>query len=201
MAATYKPENITYAPIPPHTLSHFQTIPWCAAVLANPALKPILAPSRTPKTPSTEDSLVAETLQTPSTIPYWQAFFRAPTEDAARTNTTGEIYVLLELGTGVDGHAGVAHGGVLATVLDEVMGALVYLHMREGWAAFTAEMKVGFRRVVRTPGVLGVRAWVERGEGRKLWVRAEGGEGEGAPAVVGEAVFVVVGGEGGSAKI
>ncbi|KAI9763901.1 MAG: hypothetical protein M1840_009013 [Geoglossum simile] len=206
--ASYKPEKITYAPIPPKTLLHFNAIPWCAAVLTNPLLKPILSPSRTPKTPSTEDSLTAETLNTLRTIPHWQSFFVVPAGAAVATTTTtttitGEVYVLLALGTGVDGHAGVAHGGVLASVLDEVMGALVYLHLAPNYAAYTVEMKVQYRRAVRTPGELGIRVWVERAEGRKLWVRAEVEDGVlGGPAVVGEAVFVVVGGEEGpGAKI
>jgi thioesterase superfamily protein 4 len=197
--ASFKPENVPYAPIPPATLEHFNRIPWCAQKLSDPSLQPIRTPSREPKPATTsEDSLIAQTLRTPATIAHWQSLYLAPASTSTSTST-GETYTLLALGAGLDGHAGVAHGGLLATVVDEAMAALAYLHLRPGWHAFTVSITVSFRRVVRTPGPLGVRAWVEREEkGRKMWLRAEVGD-EGGVAVMGEGLFVVVG--PGGAKI
>lgn len=40
----------------------------------------------------------------------------------------GEVRTIAELGDGVNGHPRVAHGGFVATLLDEVMGVLITLN-------------------------------------------------------------------------
>jgi len=68
------------------------------------------------------------------------------------------------------GYEGIVHGGLITTVVDEVMGWAIYI--RKLWAV-TGAVNVRFRQPVGvgvpTRGV----AWVERVSGRKVDVRAQ----------------------------
>lgn len=69
-----------------------------------------------------------------------------------------------------EGFTGIAHGGIITTVLDEVMGWAVY--HRRLWAV-TARIGVGFRKPVEigVPTVAAARIVAE--QGRKLTVTAD----------------------------
>jgi uncharacterized protein (TIGR00369 family) len=68
------------------------------------------------------------------------------------------------------GYEGIVHGGLISTVLDEVMGWAIYV--RKLWAV-TGTMNVRFRKPVRVSEPLTARAWVESVTGRKVDVRAQ----------------------------
>jgi acyl-coenzyme A thioesterase PaaI-like protein len=68
------------------------------------------------------------------------------------------------------GYEGIVHGGLITTVLDEVMGWAIYV--RRLWAV-TGSMTVRFRRPVPIGEPLTARAWVASVSGRKVDVRAE----------------------------
>jgi acyl-coenzyme A thioesterase PaaI-like protein len=68
------------------------------------------------------------------------------------------------------GYEGMAHGGIITSVLDEVMGWANYV--RKLWAV-TGTINVRFRKPVVIGDDLRARAWVEAVTGRKVDVRAE----------------------------
>jgi acyl-coenzyme A thioesterase PaaI-like protein len=69
-----------------------------------------------------------------------------------------------------EGARGSAHGGAISAMADELLGELTtYL----GRSAVTASLTVDFRRPIPLPADLTLHGWVEREEGRKLWVAAE----------------------------
>ena len=68
------------------------------------------------------------------------------------------------------GYEGIVHGGLISTVLDEVMGWAIYV--RQLWAV-TGTMNVRFRKPVHVGEPLTARAWVESVTGRKVDVRAQ----------------------------
>lgn len=68
------------------------------------------------------------------------------------------------------GWEGVLHGGLMATLLDEVMLAYLYHH---GVDAVTAELSVRFRQPSRIGEELVVHAWEERRRGRLVEMRAK----------------------------
>jgi uncharacterized protein (TIGR00369 family) len=68
------------------------------------------------------------------------------------------------------GYEGIVHGGLISTVLDEVMSWAIYV--RKLWAV-TGTMNVRYRKPVRVGDVLTARAWVETVTGRKVDVRAQ----------------------------
>lgn len=68
------------------------------------------------------------------------------------------------------GYEGIVHGGLITTVLDEVMGWAIYV--RKLWAV-TGTINVRFRKPVKFGDELTARAWVENVNGRKVDVRAQ----------------------------
>lgn len=74
------------------------------------------------------------------------------------------------LDTRHEGGPGVAHGGVVAAVLDDLLGFLLY---RIGRPMVTARLEIDYRR----PVLLGIEAEAEAEivsvDGRKVWTRGE----------------------------
>lgn len=68
------------------------------------------------------------------------------------------------------GFEGIAHGGLITTVLDEVMGWVIYA--REIWAV-TGTINVRFRKPVEIGVPTRAYAWIERESGRKIDVVGE----------------------------
>ena len=76
------------------------------------------------------------------------------------------------LGDMHQGYPGIAHGGVIATMLDEAMGRapLAGDSMR---LMFTARMEVRYRRPVPLHTPITVRGWIDKDRGRLLDALAE----------------------------
>lgn len=68
------------------------------------------------------------------------------------------------------GFEGIAHGGLITTVLDEVMGWVIY--QRQLWAV-TGTINVRFRKPVEIGVETRAVAWLVRETGRKIDVAAE----------------------------
>jgi uncharacterized protein (TIGR00369 family) len=77
-----------------------------------------------------------------------------------------------EVGDDLCGTTGVAHGGIQATLLDEVMGMAVRGAAGEGARLVTAEFRLRYRRPVLTRTQLLLRASVMRCEPPSYWVEA-----------------------------
>jgi acyl-coenzyme A thioesterase THEM4 len=167
--------------------SQFSSIPWALKLYENPILRPFLSRSRIRRKTSTGDTFISQTLSTPDTIPALQSFFKPAT-----SSEQFEVIYLLKLGSGLNGHHDLAHGGLLSVILDEVIGTAADYERPEGKSTMTAYLKVDYRRPVRTPGVLLARAWLEKMEGRKMWGRGVVEDGEGNVLADGEALFLVV---------
>lgn len=69
-----------------------------------------------------------------------------------------------------EGFAGIAHGGIITTVLDEVMGWALY--QKDIWAV-TGRLSVSFRKPVEIGVATRAVAWIEEDLGRKLNLAAE----------------------------
>lgn len=72
-------------------------------------------------------------------------------------------------GPGAEGMPGYAHGGAIAAVLDEALGAAIWHAGRKG--AVTAKLTVDYRNVIPTGVDARVEVWIEREEGRKIHAR------------------------------
>jgi acyl-coenzyme A thioesterase PaaI-like protein len=187
-------------------IRHFKSIPWCLKHLDRPGTDLIIsaAPGRTPK-PSradtdTEDSLFAITINSPSTISHFILFYPRP---ATPRTVLPELKALITLGSNLDGYSGICHGGIVATIFDEVLGyaapATRVMRMEEkelpsGTTApsyyVTAYLNTTYLRPVRTPGTILVVARTVRTQGRKVLVEAYMEDEEGEKLAKGEALFV-----------
>lgn len=83
----------------------------------------------------------------------------------------------------MNGHSGIIHGGITATLMDESMGMLQSVNLERerqggnvvegGLGSFTAYLNVQYKRPVSTPGAIAVVVKRVRKEGRKEWLSAE----------------------------
>jgi acyl-coenzyme A thioesterase PaaI-like protein len=87
-----------------------------------------------------------------------------------------------------EGAPGFAHGGAVATVLDDALGTVLILVERP---AVTASLTVDFRAPAFLDRELVVEAWCERVEGRKLHLAGQLREGQTVLAEA-RALFVAV---------
>ena len=76
----------------------------------------------------------------------------------------------------------------MATLLDEVMGTPVYVQWAIG--CVTGELAVKYERPLPIPGVVLGRAWLEKIDGRKVWIRGLLEDGNGLVFATGQSLFI-----------
>ncbi|KAK4243524.1 acyl-coenzyme A thioesterase THEM4 [Corynascus novoguineensis] len=124
-----------------------------------------------------------------------------------------QVSALVALGPGLNGWEGICHGGMVVTLLDEVMGQLLAANRSEGLLpadvpSMTAYLNTRFERPVRTDTALSssggqqkndsattvvlVEARLRRHEGRKYWLEADVRGSEGEVLARAEALFVML---------
>jgi acyl-coenzyme A thioesterase THEM4 len=183
------------------SLDFFNKIPFCAALLTNPSYTAEPVSSRTPK-PSTEDVLFGHILATSTTIPHCLALVKS----ASPLSAVQEIRYLIALQPDLNGYPHVCHGGIVATLLDELMGVSSSTMARREAAirrakgeevgdkgmSLTAELVVRYIKPVPTPSVVQVvvSAADMKVQGRKRWVRSEMVDAKGVVLAEGRALFV-----------
>ncbi|MCJ1398429.1 hypothetical protein MMC11_001627 [Xylographa trunciseda] len=147
-------------------MAFFLSIPWCAKFLVDPSFVIVPTSTRLFKQ-STEDALFAETLKTEDTI-------RA-------------------LGYRLNGYPHLCHGGIVATIMDEVMSTLLSVNKsRSGiyGGPVTASLNVSFLQPVWTPQVVLVTAKLGAIRGRKVDVESSVRDSNGNDLAKGEALFI-----------
>jgi acyl-coenzyme A thioesterase PaaI-like protein len=133
--------------------------------------------------------------------------------EASDPSTLNKINILFNLGTGMNGHPHILHGGITAVLMDESMGMALQCAIEHAQSfpttpstalptstgSFTKTLNVEFMAPVRTPGIVLMEVEVaeRRGRGVKLVARLLQKEGrdeevEGRLVVCarGEGVFV-----------
>ena len=87
------------------------------------------------------------------------------------------------------GAPGIAHGGAVATVVDDVLGFLLYLEQVPG---VTRMLQVEYVKPVLTGVRYDVRARVQERDGRKVWVTCSGRDAQGVEAFRARGLFLAV---------
>ena len=87
------------------------------------------------------------------------------------------------------GAPGIAHGGAVATVVDDVLGFLLYVVKAPG---VTRRLEVDYLKPVLTGVAYVVRGRVDRRDGRKIWVSCECTGPDGVVTFRAVGLFVVV---------
>jgi acyl-coenzyme A thioesterase PaaI-like protein len=88
------------------------------------------------------------------------------------------------------GAPGIAHGGAVATVVDDVLGFLLYVVRAPG---VTRKLEVEYLKPVLIGRRYTVRARVDEHDGRKIWVSCECTDADGTLAFRGKGLFLEVG--------
>lgn len=109
-------------------IAHLRKTPWAADLIDDPDWIPTRTTSRIAKPITTEDSFFAETLGTERTIRHCLTL--RPKEEAKNGEVAfAEVRTIMDLGSGLNGHPNICHGGFVATMLDEVLGVLIQLNL------------------------------------------------------------------------
>lgn len=103
---------------------------------------------------------------------------------------TGRASGKFVLGPRYAGGAGFVHGGVIAVLLDEVMGKISKLSEER---AVTAELNIEYRKPVPTDAEIVVSGWQEHEKGRNRFRVGEIHDADGNLLACGRGRFVVVG--------
>eukprot|EP00026_Physarum_polycephalum_P014708 Phypoly_transcript_15255.p1 GENE.Phypoly_transcript_15255~~Phypoly_transcript_15255.p1 ORF type:complete len:236 (-),score=34.57 Phypoly_transcript_15255:169-876(-) len=99
-----------------------------------------------------------------------------------------ELRMLMHLGSGVNGHAHIAHGGFVVVLLDEAMGMVNTLLKNE--PVLSANLNTNFKVPLATPTVVLVRAWITKAEGRKRWTSGTVEDGSGLVYATADGLFL-----------
>jgi acyl-coenzyme A thioesterase PaaI-like protein len=86
-----------------------------------------------------------------------------------KTQVDGEITGFIRMGSGTEGPPGHAHGGSMASVLDEAMGFACWIH---DMPVLAARIEVDFRAPLPIPAILRVRGAILSVDGRKVRTEA-----------------------------
>ncbi|KAF2815950.1 Thioesterase/thiol ester dehydrase-isomerase [Mytilinidion resinicola] len=182
--------------MPTEYFEDFETHPWVQTLLSDSTIIQSPLSNRAPgPAEGVSNSLFAATLHTKRAVRAYLSCSR-PDPNASSSNTetpVQENYIIVSVGDGLDGASGRLHGGFLAALLDQVMGACAVTCKNMGSSPATKEMYVRFRKPVATPGVILARAKVEKVEGKRTWVKGWVEDGMGTVYAEGEATFVRVG--------
>jgi len=87
------------------------------------------------------------------------------------------------------GAPGIAHGGAVATVVDDLLGYLLYVALVPG---VTRHLEVEYLRPVLVGTRYVVRGRIESRDGRKVWVSCTGVAPDGTPAFSARGLFIAV---------
>ena len=99
----------------------------------------------------------------------------------------GSIYAKTLFDRNKEGGPGILHGGAIAAVLDEAMGAACFSQEHPG---FTVTMTYNYKTHIPLNVEVTLRAWVDKIEGRKAFAACEAILPDGTVAVTGEGIFI-----------
>ncbi|CAK3829983.1 Hypothetical predicted protein [Lecanosticta acicola] len=177
----------------PSSVEHLAQISWLRPYLDDHDFR-IIPDNRTVTNDGRGHTLMGKTWNTESTIKALLSFWRPPPEDLRGKDITElslpmpestrpEVRRFCTLGPDLNAHPDLLHGGVISCLLDSCLGGCVGMllsHSRDENPMFTVQLHVTYKKPIKTPGTVMLRAWVVKieEEGRKVW--AEGVvEGEG----------------------
>lgn len=164
--------------------SLFHRTPWTRRLLTQPDMVYWTPGARNLKDES-EDSLLAETFKTLQTIRSCVCIHARPKDSE---DSVEELFFLMHIGSGLNGHPHIMHGGVIATIIDLGISTLWMVNAERAHAlavskgerrqdefvgAVTAGLNVQYKKPVSTPGLLLATVRYARREGRKEFMSVE----------------------------
>ncbi|KAM0283090.1 hypothetical protein ACHAQH_002693 [Verticillium albo-atrum] len=173
-------------------VQHFLSIPWCAAHLTPTTIRE--TPSGRFSKPSGEDNFFSKILNTPGTIAAFLSFYNAPPPDAPPL--VREVDFFVTLGADVAGYPAISHGGLVAALLDEVLGSVFPVNKARGaipeQAYMTGYLNTTYLKPVPVPGTYLCRGKVMRVEGKKCFLLGTVEDEKGTVLAKAESLFIAV---------
>lgn len=171
-------------------LSDFSA-PWCQNLLNSPDLINTTTPTRLEDEPPGDrlvtNLLYSKTFKTDTTIRAWQSFQAKHTEPS---NAGPAYFLLLSLGSDLNGVRGILHGGMSSALMDQ--SASTCAVSTAGPAVVTAQMTLSYKNSVPVPSVVLCRSVLSKREGRRLYIQGRIEDGMGKVYCEAENIFVVV---------
>ncbi|PGH03374.1 hypothetical protein GX51_04105 [Blastomyces parvus] len=181
---------VASVPVPQADIDFFSKIPCARPYLDSNTYRAIPFSARFKNGGSlytTSDKFFNTTLHSPDTIPHLLALERKRNSDVAdgltlaSQNTVGggdaDLVLFVDLREGLCGYMDTAHGGALGALLDEALGTCLEGCRRafpeDHSRLFTANLEVSYRSPVAVPGVVCVKSWLRRKEGRKWFLEGQ----------------------------
>lgn len=164
------------------------SLPWCQKLLNSPDIIDISLPMRRPEN---TNLVITSTLRTESTIRAWKSLHTRDIQDPTHHSQT--FFLVLSLGSGLQGYKDMLHGGIFSVLLDQ-SNAICILSVTPP-PSVTAQMDLKFKKSVPVPGVVLCRSVIVRREGKKLWVRGTIEDGEGTVFCESESFWIAKGKE------
>lgn len=139
----------------------------------------------------TSDTFFNQTLKSAGTIPHALALLRRNIlemdprlKERESAPLEPDFVLLVKIDTLLNGYRDTAHGGLLASLLDESLSCCVEAlsscldliqqrHPEERTRLYTANLNISYRAPVTTPGVITIKTWLKRREGRKWFLEGE----------------------------
>lgn len=106
-----------------------------------------------------------------------------------RRESDGALVGKVWFGRGAEGPPGHAHGGSMAAVLDEAMGAAAWM---AGHMVLAVKLTTDFKQMLPLGTDASLEAWVERVDGRKVLTRGVLSGADGKPFATAEGIFLVL---------
>ncbi|EED18849.1 conserved hypothetical protein [Talaromyces stipitatus ATCC 10500] len=159
---------------------HFREYSWCDKIFEDPSLQPVLTVNQHSwsDVPST---FMWQALGLPGAITAAQSFCKGSMSPPNHSFVEGrtELWTLYCFGRAVESFLHVAHGGFLASLLDQQTGSIVITYP-VSTNPRTLSSTIRYHKALITPGAVLCRAWISKVEGRKVWAKAvlEDGKGE-----------------------
>ncbi|KAM3517116.1 hypothetical protein NHJ13051_009268 [Beauveria bassiana] len=205
-------------PIDQAAVDYFSTVPHAVAYLDRSRdLLPVPFYSRSPKIDGA-DTFFGETIKSPDTIPHALLLLRGSiarleykfddssssssssnSSASSSSNWRPDTVALFQLGIKLNGYRDTTHGGLLASLLDEVVGYNVdglcgCVEAQQGSGAsrnrmYTAYLNTTYKRPV-SPGVYAVESRLVRRDGRKWFLEARIVGAEGVVHTEAQALYI-----------
>lgn len=171
---------------PPTIQAHFESTPAFSKLFSDPALEALGSIGCDPS--STYNTFFGKTLSTDDAIIAWQSFRRIRKPGA---NQKAGVICVLSMGTGLNSHPDICHGGFVSVLLDVALGAAAEEEKPPGKSAMTAYLNVNYKKPVRTPCKILCRGVVKRKEGKKMWAEGSVEDHKGEILASAEGLFIV----------
>jgi acyl-coenzyme A thioesterase PaaI-like protein len=128
------------------------------------------------------------------TSPSTGSFVSGPAAAAERTRveylrdpSTDHLHARVWFGPHTEGPPESVHGGAIAAVLDEAMGAVCWMN---GHHVVAARLTINYRHLTPLGFEGRVESWIERIDRRKLFIRSQLADVDGRVHAEGEALFI-----------